>query len=676
MRLQFACQGFAVFRPVLVAAFALLVWPIGARDGKAQTADVISWCISEDGVTAALALSSGEVHVGGLPAEEQGKRFQVAEAGDLGPLALSATGELAAVALRSRGTIGIWDCAIGMQRRTIAASDVPTALAIAPNGKWLAVAGQFQLAIFDLEQGRKLGELPNIHQCTSIGWSENSKLVGLVSEGRVKVWFPGSKKLLLDQPWPIGVGGEIQLAFAPDGKRLATRFRSDTVLWDVAQGKRLGEIRDGSDATPGLAFAAGGKQLVTCTETEFIFRDVSIKDGGTGDAGDRIEQRLPIDVRPDRVLFSRDGDKAVWMERFVRKPSGLKGHSFSAKEPDEPATPAGVGAVRSAWTPPNFDEARRKLAANPEVFRIDQRGQTPGEKPAKSARKPVPNAQAFGSSMAISGDGLTAAVGGTEGEVFVSDIKRSRLRTRFWASDSSRITRMAMSSDGKTIAICQGESQIDLWSDRGESLARLKLEEEPRLIRFSPSGSYLLVAVGNQLLQFDARSFQGIQSLQFENEVMALGIAADESLVAVGVVNTVYLWSATEDKLMWRVESGATGVTGLAISPGKTRVVVDYSSPVSEVYDLNAGRRLVLKDVMLEAPAFLDEDRIIGGDGTRALHVVSAQDLSVLETIPHPSGGVNIEAYSNELAFDSNGKVAVFRGSIRFPLSELRVWKR
>jgi WD40 repeat protein len=196
------------------------------------------------------------------------------------------------------------------------------------------------------------------------------------------------------------------------------------------------------------------------------------------------------------------------------------------------------------------------------------------------------------------------------------------------------------------------------------------------VIRFSPSGSYLLVAVGNQLLQFDARSFQGIQSLQFENEVMALGIAADESLVAVGVVNTVYLWSATEDKLMWRVESGATGVTGLAISPGKTRVVVDYSSPVSEVYDLNAGRRLVLKDVMLEAPAFLDEDRIIGGDGTRALHVVSAQDLSVLETIPHPSGGVNIEAYSNELAFDSNGKVAVFRGSIRFPLSELRVWKR
>jgi len=376
------------------------------------------------------------------------------------------------------------------------------------------------------------------------------------------------------------------------------------------------------------------------------------------------------------VAFSRNGDQAVWMERLVRTPSGLKRHAFATNDQEKSATESGATAVRSAWAAPKFDELRRQLAAKPEVVRMDKRGQAPGAKPTKAARKSAPNAQAYGSSMAISGDGQSAAVGGTEGEVFVSDLAKSRLRNRFWASDSSRITRMAMSSDGKTIALCQGESLVDLWSDRGEPIARLQFDEEPRLLRFSPAGGYLLAAAGNQLLQFDARTFDCLQAVQFENEIVALGISADESLVAVGVVNAVYLWAVAEDRLLWRVESGATGVSGLAISPGKSRVVVDYSSPVSELYDLNSGRRLILKDVMLESPAFLDDDRIIGGDGTRALHVVSAQDLSVLETIPHPSGGVNIEAYSNELAFNHDGKVAVFRGSIRFPLSELRVWKR
>ena len=113
-------------------------------------------------------------------------------------------------------------------------------------------------------------------------------------------------------------------------------------------------------------------------------------------------------------------------------------------------------------------------------------------------------------------------------------------------------------------------------------------------------------------------------------------------------------------------------MSGIAISPTNKTVVVDYESPVSELYDFESGNQFVLKDVMLESPAYLDEERIVAGDGTRALHIVSAKDLTVIKTLEHPSGGVNIEAQGNRLLINPNGTAALFRGKTPFDMSDLK----
>lgn len=172
---------------------------------------------------------------------------------------------------------------------------------------------------------------------------------------------------------------------------------------------------------------------------------------------------------------------------------------------------------------------------------------------------------------------------------------------------------------------------------------------------------------------FDGVHFGLIQQLQLDNGYLrTLAISKDEKWVALGDLSSVWLWSIAEDRIEWRVESGSAIVSGIAISPAHKTVVVDYESPVSELYDFASGKQLVLKDVMLESPVYLDEERIMAGDGTRALHVVSAKDLSVLETREHPSGGVNIEAQGNRLLINASGTAALFRGKTPFSVSDLK----
>ena len=58
------------------------------------------------------------------------------------------------------------------------------------------------------------------------------------------------------------LNGVRALRFSPDGKRLATGGGDDRVrLWDVASGRRLGQVRDLLRGWP-VAFVAGGKELL------------------------------------------------------------------------------------------------------------------------------------------------------------------------------------------------------------------------------------------------------------------------------------------------------------------------------------------------------------------------------------------------------------------------------
>lgn len=653
----------------------------------AQAPDVVRWTISDDGSIAALALSTGEVQLKRFPEAKLEKPISLADSGDIGAITIDANGSLLAIASRSKPRVDLFRMATADRVKRLEPTDLATAIRLAPDGKSIAIAGQFALAVYDVESGKKLAELPNVHQCQTLVWSNNSKLVGLVCENRIKVWFPSSKKLLMDQQWTTGVGGVIQIAFAPDGRKIATRFGQYTNVWDVVSGKSLQQCNDGGLSIPGLGWSADGKCFITCTETDFILRDATVSE-------ERTIEKFPIDVKPGLVQFSRGAKRAIWMGYNLRSPDAVHFHEFDAPcfeppvsaamvakpNPSSPSESKPSGPASSSnndWNPPKFAESEKKLANNPKVVRYDAKLKPPAGKPAKSKDTSSPNAQAKGLSMALSGDGKTVVVGGMDGEVFIGEAPAGKIRSRFRASENSRIEKIVSSSDGKMIAFSQGNPYLDVWSDRGQPLARLDLEGVPEHFRFSPRGSFLIVSAGETLYLYRSSDLALVQRVTWIGDsITAIAISRDETLVAIGAINQVYLWKPSEDKLVWRVESEALGVSGIAISPENKTLVVEFQSPVSELYDIETSRRIRLELIELESAAYLDEDRIIGGDSTRSLQIASAKDLSLIKTLPHPSGGVNIEAYSNQLIFNDHGTAALFTGGKPFSLTDLKFWPK
>jgi len=662
-------QAIRILLPLLISLGVLL----GAACNALYAEELATLTIADNG-KAILALTDGPLNIVQAPDLKQIKSVRGPRPRDTGTISTFGAGNIVAIASKSMPRIDLWDTERPTIYRRFDLPEPATTIALSPDGTKLAVSGAFAVEVFDVDSKDKLATLPNRHQCPTLQWSNNSKLLGMVCENKVVVWFVSSNKVLMDIAWPTAVTKVPQLAFSPDGRLFATRVDGNTVIWDVAKKKEVVQFNDSSLAIPGLTWSADGKELITATESELIVRTIASQ----ATEEPVILRKMPIDFKAGRVWFSKDAKFAIGQEYNYRDTQGLHGLEVSFGDSEPAPADSAVASVEASTALPmklTFKKEEKQLWGEPKLVRIAGEQKPASEKPLKSTRTEIPNAQDMCKSMNFSADGNIAVVGGMNGEIFVGKMPKGNIVSRFWNSDNDGVETIAVSPNGKIIAAGSSNEQLEIWSDRGVPIALMTLDAEPVLLKFSPRGTYLFVATEETLFMYDAVGFGLLQKLHFENGYLrTLAISNDEKWVAIGDLSSVWLWSLAEDRIEWRAQSGSAQVAGIAISPANKTVVVDYESPVSELYDFVSGNQLVLKDVILESPAYLDEDQIIAGDGTRALHVISAKDLSVLKTMEHPSGGVNIEAYSNRLLINQSGNAALFRGKTPFSMSDLKYW--
>jgi WD40 repeat protein len=142
----------------------------------------------------------------------------------------------------------LWDAVTGTQVRRLKGSDKKIlGLAFSPDGKTLAVAADHEpIRLWETATWQVRGRLPAPDDYAfTIAFSPNSRLLALTQSGRpTQLWdvLSGEKVAAFDD------SGTGRLAFAPDGRTLATSGGTSVLLWplatDVIARRAMNELTD------------------------------------------------------------------------------------------------------------------------------------------------------------------------------------------------------------------------------------------------------------------------------------------------------------------------------------------------------------------------------------------------------------------------------------------------
>jgi len=357
----------------------------------------------------------------------------------------------------------------------------------------------------------------------------------------------------------LGKGGIGEIAYSPDGNRLAVANNIGIWIYDAHSLIALDLLIGHTDEIISIAFSPNGRTLASSSYDG----TVQLWDVNT----DTLKSTLIGPTkRVTSIAFSPDGtllaggssDKAVhlWDAVSGEHKAMLAGHTGSittiAFSPDSKTLASG------AWdnTVRLWDIATEK------------------EKVVLSGHTYFGEYTSGISNVAFSADSqvLVSAAFNEEG-VYVWDAVTGRQKRTL---DAGRISTLAFSPDGKTLAI-GGRSALNLWDIvSGEHKAALtKHTSFVNSLAFSPDGKTLVSGGGSQLLLWDAET--GVQKGEIDGHQSngwSIAFSPDGStLASTGGSGTVHLWdiSNRQHKAAFVAERTDDWIGSIAFSPdGKT----------------------------------------------------------------------------------------------------------
>lgn len=159
-----------------------------------------------------------------------------------------------------------------------------TALAFSPDGTQLAVAGYFEVTLWNVDRGtlvRRIGGMPE--RVTAIAWSAKRNLIAVAGGSPSQwgaVWLVDPAKdfqprILCDLPETA-----LSVAFSPDGTQLAAGAGDRTIRrFETSSGKQMRILKQHADWVQTVAFAPDGVRFITASRD----RTARIFDAATGE---------------------------------------------------------------------------------------------------------------------------------------------------------------------------------------------------------------------------------------------------------------------------------------------------------------------------------------------------------------------------------------------------------
>jgi RNA polymerase sigma factor (sigma-70 family) len=520
----------------------------------------------------------------------------------------------------SNGEMRLWDAATGELLRAFVDQDYNrvTALAFSPDGKRLA-SNKGRLSLWDVATGTKQPGFAADYQkwAQSLAFSPDGQTVAVTADRDPLIRFFSTatgkltSQIKEDHPWTI-----YAVAFSPDGKSLATAGEDSVArVWDLTTHKALHQFRLAEPVTD-VAWSPDGKRLAAGAE-----RTVTVWETATETKLHQFDQWSGRGTRS--LAFSPDGKRLAAAGRIWDLPGGKEvglcagphagcvayapdGTALATAGPDgairlhDPDTGKELPRLRAAggggaftwaaFTPNNRELLTLRLdLLEPLAVSCTNRGADRVQAWSVDGREVRDFACApCGLTATLSPDGAVFAMAGADGVLTLWDGATGR-RVRQFVVDEADLDRtgarvIVFSPDGRLVAAAGRGAAIRVWETQTGRLVQTLKAPRPGIafLTFSGDGRRLVsVGDGNSAHYWDVATGKEwratavlpgpVRNASPDGTTWIMAIDARENLVN----RSLHLCAIDSGKELLRLEDG--GLSGLcAFAPdGRTIAVQD-----------------------------------------------------------------------------------------------------
>jgi RNA polymerase sigma factor (sigma-70 family) len=439
-------------------------------------------------------------------------------------------------------------------------------VSVSPDGKRAASAGT-SVRLWDLVTGKELPTLERqdaIRYPLVVAFAPDGKALATGGYRGIRCWDTTTGKLLDSQPKTEANGEMSALNFSPDSKLIAAGGREGEVeLYDAVSGSRI-HAQPGPPAQPGQA--SGIQAVVFSPDGRLLAsggydKRLALWDVATGrlirQLGEHEKVINAIAFSPDgKTLASGDGD---WTVRLLEVATGreirrLEGHREMVT--CVAFTPDGKTLVSGSGNP--LQGARKETALR--LWDVAT-GKPLGELGELTGGL---------SAVVVTDDGRTLVSAG-DGAIRVWDLtRRQEIRRR--PGHHSWVATVAYSPDGKILATAGGDHIIRLWDvATTRELRQLKgCEDAVDTVAFSPDGT--LLASGSRkgfIRLWDPATGKELRRIKGHEREAVVAFSPDgRSLASASRDGTIALWDVTTGRELRRIVGPkGQGILGLASAP-------------------------------------------------------------------------------------------------------------
>jgi WD40 repeat protein/uncharacterized caspase-like protein len=496
-------------------------------------------------------------------------------------------------------TARLWDARTGKELRTFTGySNGVKCVAFSPDGKQVLIGGGDNTAqLRDAQTGKELRTFtgpsraftvfavaisPDGKQVLTCGQEDNTARLWDTHSGEKLRTFTGHSQ------WVISV------AFAPGGKQVVTGSNDRTArLWDVQSGKQLQTFTGHSSAVRSVAFTPDGKQVLTGSGYAI---------GESYSGGDHTARLWDVqsgkELRTftghasgvDSVAFSPDGKQVLTgsRDRTARLWDAQSGKELRTFAGHSAEVNSVAFAPDGKWVLTGSDDATVRL----------------WDVQSGKQLRTFTGRSSDVTSVAFSPDGKQVLMGNYAHTARLWDAQSGK-QLRTFRGHSGVVSAVAFAPDGKQVLTGSRDHNARLWdAQSGKQLRTFAGHADPvTSVAFAPDGKQVLTGSDDKTARLwdvqsgkELRTFTGHSSF-----VKSVAFGPDGKQVLTGSFdNTARLWNVQRSR-SWSLRRGKelrtfkghpSGINAVAFAPDGKQVLTGSYDKTARLWDVQSGKPL------------------------------------------------------------------------------------